>query len=327
MAMTLINNLVDGLRMMVALVQDVTTILASVPKWLGGGKLVTQLKNGKRVLDDYEARANGVTGATKAAKEQAEALAIEAERAAEAAARQAESYESRVRQLQIESVALAGNTELAREMQLAAEGYTKEQIAALTAMERQNQVTKDRIKTEEESSKAAEALEKRFGNRLDQLAAESVALSGNAELAQQMKLAAEGYSQSQIDTIMAMEKQNALLKTRKEAEKEALAAAKKYFEEQRKIDEKRREDASRGPGAGMEEGSAAAAKFMADQVNAAIGAAAVPETPTPGEREIAHKTQELIDKQEASNLAQKEEIAVIKDLLVEFRQNRFTRFR
>jgi len=327
MAMTLINNLVDGLRMMVALVQDVTTILASVPKWLGGGKLVTQLKNGKRVLDDYEARANGVTGATKAAKEQAEALAIEAERAAEAAARQAESYESRVRQLQIESVALAGNTELAREMQLAAEGYTKEQIAALTAMERQNQATKDRIKTEEESSKAAEALEKRFGNRLDQLAAESVALSGNAELAQQMKLAAEGYSQSQIDTIMAMEKQNALLKTRKEAEKEALAAAKKYFEEQRKIDEKRREDASRGPGAGMEEGSAAAAKFMADQVNAAIGAAAVPETPTPGEREIAHKTQELIDKQEASNLAQKEEIAVIKDLLVEFRQNRFTRFR
>jgi colicin import membrane protein len=278
-------------------VQDVMTILASVPKWLGGGELVTQLKNGKRVLDDYEARANGVTGATKAAKEQAEALAIEAERAADAAARQAESYESRVRQLKIESVALAGNTELAREMQLAAEGYTKEQIAALTAMERQNQAMKDRIKAEEEAAKAAEA------NRKKVL----------AEL------------QKDIDQF---KKEVDQINKEFESEvKSAMQAAKAYYEEQRRMDEKRLADVAKGPGAGMEEGSAAAAKFMADQVNAAIGAAAVPETPTPGEKEIAEKTRELLIAQQAANAAQLQELETQKALLEEFRQNKFSRFR
>jgi hypothetical protein len=100
-----------------------------------------------------------------------------------------------------------------------------------------------------------------------------------------MKLAAEGYSKAQIETIVAMEKQNALLKSRKEAEKEALAAAKKYFEEQRRIDDKLREDASRGPGAGMEVGSADAAKFMADSVNRMI-ADGTPSEPEPTEKEI-----------------------------------------
>ncbi len=84
---------------------------------------------------------------------------------------------------------------------------------------------------------------------------------------------------------------------------------------------------AKGPGAGMEEGSAAAAKFMADQVNEAIGAAAVPDKPTPGEKEIADKTRELLIAQNAANATQLQELATQKELLTEFRQNKFQRFR
>jgi hypothetical protein len=235
--------------------------------------------------------------ATKAASEAAEALAIETQRAAEAAAKIEESYQSRVQQLQIESVALAGNTELAREMQLAAEGYTKEQIKSLMAIEQQNQAMKDRIKAEEEAAKAAEANRKKV-------------LADLQKDIDQFK--------KEVDQI------------NKEFESEvksAMQAAKAYYEEQKRMDEKRRADVAKGPGAGMEEGSAAAAKFMADQVNAAIGAAAVPEKPTPGEKEIAEKTRELLIAQQAANAAQLQELETQKALLEEFRQNKFSRFR
>jgi hypothetical protein len=199
--------------------------------------------------------------------------------------------------LQIESVALAGNTELAREMQLAAEGYTKEQIKSLMAIEQQNQAMKDRIKAEEDAAKAAEE------NRKKVL----------AEL------------QKDIDQF---KKEVDQINKEFESEvKSAMQAAKAYYEEQRRMDERRRADVAKGPGAGMEEGSAAAAKFMADQVNAAIGAAAVPETPTPGEKEIAEKTRELLIAQQAANAAQLQELETQKALLEEFRQNKFTRFR
>jgi hypothetical protein len=292
-----VNKLLEGFRGILAVLQDIGSIISSLPGALFGGEINLEFSETNRLLDEMDAKANGTAAATKAASEAAEALAIEAERAAEAAAKQAESYESRVRQLQIESVALAGNTELAREMQLAAEGYTKEQIAALTAMERQNQAMKDRIKAEEEAAKAAEA------NRKKVL----------AEL------------QKDIDQF---KKEVDQINKEFESEvKSAMQAAKAYYEEQKRMDEKRRADVAKGPGAGMEEGSAAAAKFMADQVNAAIGAAAVPETPTPGEKEIAEKTRELLIAQQAANAAQLQELETQKALLEEFRQNKFTRFR
>jgi len=293
----LVEKLLQGFRAIVAAIDDTVKLLASIPGMLFGGKLNMEFAETNRLLDEMEAKANGTAAATKQAAEQAEALAVETQRAADEAAKIKDSYEKRVQQLQIESVALAGNAELAFEMKLAAEGYTKEQIKSLSAIEKQNQAIKDRIKAEEEAAKAAEE------NRKKVL----------ADL------------QKDIDQF---KKEVEAIDKEFEAEvKSAMAAAKSYYEEQRRQDEKRRADVAKGPGAGMEEGSAAAAKFMADQVNAAIGAAAVPETPTPGEKEIAEKTRELLIAQQAANATQLQELETQKQLLIEFRENKFTRFR
>jgi hypothetical protein len=292
-----VTKLLEGFRAIVAVISDTIKLLASIPGMLFGGELNTDFAETNRLLDEMDAKANGTAAATKAASEAAEALAIETQRAAEAAAKIEESYQSRVQQLQIESVTLAGNTELAREMQLAAEGYTKEQIKSLVAIEQQNQAMKDRIKAEQEAAKSAEENRKKvladLQKDIDQFKKEVEAIDKEFE--------------SEV--------------------KSAMSAAKSYYEEQRRQDEKRRADIAKGPGAGIEEGSAAAAKFMADQVNATIGAAAVPDKPTPGEREIAEKTRELLIAQQAANAAQQEELATQKALLEEFRQNKFTRFR
>jgi hypothetical protein len=292
-----IERLIGFFRLLVAGISDTVNLLKSLPGLLTGGKLDTTFENTNRLIDDYESKMNGAAAATKKATEQAEELAIAQQRAADEAAKIQDSYEKRVQQLQIESVALAGNTELAFEMKLAAEGYTKEQIKSLSAIDKQNQAMKDRIKAEEEAAKAAEE------NRKKVL----------ADL------------QKDIDQF---KKEVEAIDKEFEAEvKSAMAAAKSYYEEQRRQDEKRRADIAKGPGAGMEEGSAAAAKFMADQVNAAIGAAAVPETPTPGEKEIAEKTRELLIAQQAANATQLQELETQKQLLIEFRENKFTRFR
>jgi len=293
----LVNKMLEGFRGILAVMQDIGSIIASLPGALFGGEVNLEFSETNRLLDEMDAKANGTATATQAAAEAAEALAIETQRAADEAAKVQESYEQRVQQLQIESVALAGNTELAREMQLAAEGYTEEQIKSLSAIEKQNQAIKDRIKAEEEAAKAAEE------NRKKVLA------------------------DLQKDIDQFKKDVEAIDKEFESEVKSAMAAAKSYYEEQRRQDEKRRADIAKGPGAGMEEGSAAAAKFMADQVNAAIGAAAVPDKPTPGEKEIAEKTRELLIAQQAANATQLQELETQKELLTEFRQNKFTRFR
>jgi hypothetical protein len=292
-----VEKLLEGFRAIVAVISDTVKLLASIPGMLFGGKLNTSFSETNRLLDENRDKMNGVADAIKKGAEEAEELAIAQQRAADEAAKIQESYEKRVQQLQIESVALAGNAELAFEMKLAAEGYTREQIKSLSAIEKQNQAMKDRIKAEQEAAKAAEE------NRKKVL----------ADL------------QKDIDQF---KKEVEAIDKEFEAEvKSAMAAAKSYYEEQRRQDEKRRADIAKGPGAGMEEGSAGAAKFMADQVNAAIGAAAVPDKPTPGEKEIADKTRELLIAQQAANAKQLEELATQKELLTEFRQNKFTRFR
>jgi hypothetical protein len=176
------------------------------------------------------------------------------------------------------------------------------------------------------------------------------------EAARELELRAEGYNEEQIKQITAQEKildglkeqqkiEEDLAKQRtKEAEELArqleevdraftsevsstMAAVEAYYEQQRQANEKRRQDVSAGPGAGMDADSAASAKFMADQVNRSIGAAAVPDLPTPGEKEIADKTKELLLAQRESNRKQEEQLLATKELLAEFKENKFTRIR
>jgi tape measure domain-containing protein len=107
----------------------------------------------------------------------------------------------------------------------------------------------------------------------------------------------------------------------------ARKAAMDYFAEQEEKQKQRREDVTAGPGAGMEVGSAEAAKFSADQINRQIGVAAVPDQPTPGEVQIAWKAEQLFREQQATNAAAQRQIAIMESLLSEARENGFRRIR
>ena len=296
-ALTIIEKMVDGLRFIVAFSNDMRKNMLAVPKWIVGGDFEAGFENSSRFLDEMDAAAAGVANSTAKAAAGSEELAIDAERAAEAARKIDESYQSRANSLAIESAKLAGNVQLAREMELAAEGYSKEQAASLIAMEKQNATIKERIEAEEQAAKDREQAAK--------------------DAAAQMKRDIDEFKRELAEIDRAFEKEV----------ESAMTAATAYYEQQRKQDEQRRKDIASGPGAGMEVGSAEAAKFMADQVNRSIADAVVPEKPTPGEKEIADKTRELLIAQREANAKQAEQLAEQKKLLAEFRENRFTRAR
>jgi len=293
----LTNKLLEGFRGIFAVLLDVGNVIGSLPGMLFGGKLNIEFAESSKLLDEIRDKANGVSSATKQSAEAAEELAIANQRAADEAAKIEEKYRNRADQLAIESVALSGNADLAERMRLAAEGYSQAQIDAIRAMQEQNDLIKERIAAEEKAAKQEEKnneeITKRFWDDVKKT---------------EDKL-------KELDKAFTIDVES------------AMKAAQQFFDQERQRDDQRRADVSKGPGAGMEAGSAAAAKFMADQVNEAIGAAAVPEKPTPGEQEIAEKTRELLIAQQEANAKQLEELETQKQLLQEFKQNKFMRIR
>jgi hypothetical protein len=278
----IVHAIVDGLRAIVAMANDLMQLLGSLPGWLVGGELNTSFSESNRLLDELEGSANGTAEATAAATEAAAELAIEAERAAEAAAKQQEQFEKRLHQLEIEKIELQGNTELARKMRLEAEGYTEAQAAALMAMEDQNEAIRAQIS----SQKDLERAEKDRVKAVDQ---------------------AEKEFQKELET--------------------ARKAAMDFFDEQKKKNDERRAEIAKGPGAGMEAGSAEAAKFMADAVNRSISMSAVPDDPVRLQQEVAEKTAELLIAQREANAKQAQQIELARMQLDEMKNNKFTRFR
>jgi tape measure domain-containing protein len=107
----------------------------------------------------------------------------------------------------------------------------------------------------------------------------------------------------------------------------ARKAAMDYFAQQEEKNKQRRADVAAGPGAGMEVGSAEAAKFSADQINRQMAVTAVPEEPTPGEVQIAWKAEQMFREQQATNAAAQRQIAIMESLLNEARENGFRRIR
>ena len=107
----------------------------------------------------------------------------------------------------------------------------------------------------------------------------------------------------------------------------ARKAAMDYFAQQEEKNKQRRADVAAGPGAGMEVGSAEAAKFSADQINRQISVAAVPDQPTPGEAQIAWKAEQLFKEQQAANEKSERQIKIMESLLSEARENGFRRIR
>jgi tape measure domain-containing protein len=108
---------------------------------------------------------------------------------------------------------------------------------------------------------------------------------------------------------------------------DARKAAMDFFEEREKANAQRRADAAKGPGAGMEVGSAEAVKFAADAVNARIAGAAVPNDPAATNREIAAKTVELLEAQRIANQHAERQIQLAERQLKEMEENGFRRLR
>jgi hypothetical protein len=100
-----------------------------------------------------------------------------------------------------------------------------------------------------------------------------------------------------------------------------------FFEEREKANAQRRADAAKGPGAGIEVGSAEAVKFSADAINARIAVAAVPDDPAATNREIAAKTVELLEAQRIANQHAERQIQLAERQLKEMEENGFRRLR
>jgi hypothetical protein len=277
-----VEKIVDGLRMAVAITNDLMSLLMSVPLVKFGGEINMEFAESNRLLDQMQANANGTTAAIRESEEATAELAIEAERAADAAAKQVEKFEQRVQMLKIENIELRGNIGLAQQMRLEAEGYNKEQVETIINMERQNRL----IKEQAEETKELQRLEQQ---RQKERESDERAFSRELE----------------------------------NARRDAM----RFFNDEAKAQEERRKAISQGPGAGMEAGSAQAAKFMADAVNKQIGAAMVPDKPTPGEQEIARKTAELLVAQREANVDVKNQIELSQQMLAEMRENGFRRLR
>jgi tape measure domain-containing protein len=107
----------------------------------------------------------------------------------------------------------------------------------------------------------------------------------------------------------------------------ARKAAMDYFAQQEEKNKQRRADVAAGPGAGIEVGSAEAAKFSADQINRQMSVEAVPDQPTPGEVQIAWKAEQLFKEQQAANALATRQIAIMDSLLREAKENGFRRIR
>lgn len=107
----------------------------------------------------------------------------------------------------------------------------------------------------------------------------------------------------------------------------ALKEANTFFEQERRKEESRRKDVAKGPGSGIEVGSAEAAKYMADQMNEAIGAKAVPETGTPTDDALLQETTRQSDLLQRQEEATKKQTEILSKLLDEQKDNKFKRIR
>jgi hypothetical protein len=109
----------------------------------------------------------------------------------------------------------------------------------------------------------------------------------------------EKEDQAEKDRMRLLEQEE---KRREQIAMKAIEAARKELDMREKQRRQMQADIAKGPGSGMEEGSAEAAKFMAQQINAAIGAAVMAE-PTAGEQEMIKLLEKLLDEAEQNGFS------------------------
>jgi len=100
-------------------------------------------------------------------------------------------------------------------------------------------------------------------------------------------------------------------KRREQMAMKAIEAARKELDMREQQRRKMQADIAKGPGGGMEAGSAEAAKFMADQINAAIGEAVAPDGATPGEAELITEAKRQIEQMELQAKIMDEQVKLL----------------
>jgi len=183
-----------------------------------------------------------------------------------------------------------------------------------------------------------EAGVKAFEKQIEQLKRKNIELQYGEQILQRYELLNDGLNMNQIVQIEQLQEKNRLLeeeqkkreKTIKDEEKRkellrktaeemrkafetnvtnAIDAARKYFENERKKAEAIRSEISKGIGGDFEVGSQEAQQFFADQANAAIGSAAMPEVKEPTEQEILDEARkQFIETQRQTEIQKRQEV-------------------
>lgn len=207
------------------------------------------------------------------------------------------------------------------------------------------EVSDNALDTMSATTKEAQATATAFEKQMQAMELQVAELTEAEYIVDRIRWAAEGYSVEQIEQLERQaefvrglkDEEEQIKKNAAEAERlaetfdrdvaNARKAAMAYFEKERQRDAKMRSDVAAGPGAGMEVGSAGAAKYMADQMNQAIGAAAVPDRPTPGEREIIAQAMKELEEARKQTAEASKQTAAIKQLATTIEANAVKRAR
>ena len=143
-----------------------------------------------------------------------------------------------------------------------------------------------------------------YSGQAQQLMLQRSELTYSAEEYQKIADRANGLNDAQVESLANIRKDIAE-RQRQKQEQEDLArlqeqaadAAIRHFEEQRRRQMEIRSSVAKGP-SGFEAGSSEAMRFLSEQSNALMAAVAVPNQPTPGEKEIAEKAAEEMRRQQ-----------------------------
>ena len=148
-----------------------------------------------------------------------------------------------------------------------------------------------------------------FSSQTQQLMLQRAELQYSAEEYAKIKDRAEGLNDMQVETLANLRKEISELERKQNAQRDlekaqeqAIEAAKRHFEEQRRAQMDRRMAVARGP-SGFEVGSSEAMRFLAEQSNALMAGIAAPVDIPPGDKEIiaeAQKQLEIMQQQAAT---------------------------
>lgn len=165
-----------------------------------------------------------------------------------------------------------------------------------------------RAKAMEEQRKA---MEKAFKEQQSNLEKERTARLKAIEDARKAQERAKQQAESEFERDLASAREEAV----------------KFFADRQKQTEQRRADVAKGPGTGMEVGSAEALNFMADAINNKIAKVAVPDDPMVLQRDVANKTAAILMAQNAANDKAQIQIELARGMLQELKDNKFARIR